>query len=75
MDLGLARYRATLRPYKQGEQIMTTASQLMALILPHAPEAILTEDHRDGNISITLNLQLKDNDRLVPFDEDDEEED
>lgn len=51
-----------------------TAQQLMQLILPHAPEAVLTEDHRDGNVSITLNLRLVDNDLLVPFDPETDED-
>jgi hypothetical protein len=38
----------------------------MSAILAVAPEASAREES-DGNIVISLNMQLKDNDYLVPF--------
>lgn len=46
----------------------TTAAHIMSLVLPYAPEAVLTEQP-DGNVNITLNLRLVDNDLLIPFDD------
>jgi len=41
-------------------------AQVMSAILAVAPEASAREES-DGNIVISLNMQLKDNDYLVPF--------